>query len=264
MMTRIIDPTKVRIGERECDEDEPKLLETTVGHVISLLPVAPDRSFGELEASVDKLFDEGGSGEQADHGDSASGGHGVGVQLVDVSAETVVEDGRVYAYFPFVSSSVFATPEREGRYYTKLLAGANLRTLKAPQRTFVPIMTSSTTVTPTADPATIAKERLAGSSVFGGDSSSASGSHPISGGFSNRIGSNFLVGGIRTVVDPDSNLQEFTFLTGMAARQISLSTEVRMCAEYNIKEKRMLKSMVKEKDSLLKSSYDLKFEIGRL
>nr|GEV96524.1 hypothetical protein [Tanacetum cinerariifolium] len=255
MMTRIIDPTKVRIGERKCDEDEPKLLETTVGRVISLLPVAPDRSFGELEASVDKLFDEAGSGEQADHGDSTSGGHGVGVQLVDVSAETIVEDGRGYAYFPFVSSSVFATPKREGRYYTKLLAGANLRTLKSPQRfvissdssnhssvniveaevdsvvrTFVPIMTSATTVTPTADPATIAKERLAGS--------------------------DFLVSGIRTVVDPDSNLQEFTFLTGMAARQISLSTEVRMCAEYNIKEKRMLKSMVKEKDSLLKSRCD--------
>nr|GFB51809.1 hypothetical protein [Tanacetum cinerariifolium] len=85
---RIADPTKVKIGERERDEGEPKLLETTVGRVVQLLPVAPDRSSGKLEASVDKLFDEGGSGEQADQGDSIGGGHGVGVQLVNVSAET--------------------------------------------------------------------------------------------------------------------------------------------------------------------------------
>nr|GFA33466.1 hypothetical protein [Tanacetum cinerariifolium] len=59
----------------------------------------------------------------------------------------------------------------------------------------------------TADPAAISKERLVGDSVFGGDSSSAGGIHPIFGGFSDRTGSDFLVGCIRTVVDPDSNLQ---------------------------------------------------------
>nr|GEW51151.1 arginine--tRNA ligase, chloroplastic/mitochondrial [Tanacetum cinerariifolium] len=89
---RTVDPTKVRISERERDEDEPKLLETTVGRVVPLLPVDPDRSFRELEASKDKLFDEGGSDEQADQGDSASGGHGVGVQLINVIVEAVVED----------------------------------------------------------------------------------------------------------------------------------------------------------------------------
>nr|GEY59033.1 hypothetical protein [Tanacetum cinerariifolium] len=52
----IADPTKVRIGERQRDEDEPKLLETTVRRFVPLLPVAPDRSSGELEASVEKLF----------------------------------------------------------------------------------------------------------------------------------------------------------------------------------------------------------------
>nr|GFB60293.1 hypothetical protein [Tanacetum cinerariifolium] len=63
---RTVYPTKVRIGERQRDEDEPKLLETTVWRVVSLLSVAPDRSSSELKASVDKLFDEGGSGEQAE------------------------------------------------------------------------------------------------------------------------------------------------------------------------------------------------------
>nr|GEX37336.1 hypothetical protein [Tanacetum cinerariifolium] len=263
---RTADPTKVRIGERQRDEDEPKLLETTVRRVVSLLPAAPDRSSGELEASVDKLFDEGGGDEQAKQGDSASGGHGVGF---DVVAETIVEDklrddygapggpavggksqssiqrllveavqnakvrGGVMPAFLFVLSSVSTTPEREGGDYTELLAGANLRTIGAPQRfvissdssdhsdvniaeaevdsivrTSMPIITGATTTTPTADPAAIAKEKFVGSSVFSTDSPSAGGSHPISGGFSDCSGSDFLVGGIRTVIEPDSNLQK--------------------------------------------------------
>nr|GFA95559.1 hypothetical protein [Tanacetum cinerariifolium] len=44
-------------------------------------------------------------------------------------------------------------------------------------------MTSATTITPTIDPAAIAKKRHVGSLVFGGDSLSAGGSHPLSGGF---------------------------------------------------------------------------------
>nr|GEV17279.1 hypothetical protein [Tanacetum cinerariifolium] len=270
-LRRTVDPTKIRIGEREHDENEPKLLETTVGRVVLLLPVAPDRSYGELKASVDKLFNEEGSGEQADQGDSASGGHGVGVQPVNVIAEAVVEDvalaklqrkkkrktkvvhadepshlakklrgnygvlgeptiggksqsvvkhllvgvvqhvevrGGVMPTFLFVSSSIFTTPEREGGDHTKLLAGANLCTLEAPQRfvvssdssdhsgvniakaevdsivrTFVPIMTSATSATPTDNPTATANERLVGSLVFGGDFSFTGESHPIFGGF---------------------------------------------------------------------------------
>ncbi|GJS23961.1 hypothetical protein Tco_0452593 [Tanacetum coccineum] len=86
------DPTKVRVGERQRAEDEPKLLDTTVGRVVPLLPIAPARAESELDASVDRLFDEGGSGNLAEQGDSASGGHGVGIPLVSEAAETVVED----------------------------------------------------------------------------------------------------------------------------------------------------------------------------
>ncbi|GJT00015.1 hypothetical protein Tco_0821184 [Tanacetum coccineum] len=63
---RTADPTKVRIGERQRAEDEPKLLDTIVGHVVPLLPIAPTRAESELEASVDKLFDESSSGNQAE------------------------------------------------------------------------------------------------------------------------------------------------------------------------------------------------------
>ncbi|GKG37936.1 hypothetical protein Tco_0457159, partial [Tanacetum coccineum] len=60
--------------------------------VVPLLPIAPAHAKSKLDASVDKLFDECGNGNQAEQGDSASGGHGVGIQLVSEAAETVVED----------------------------------------------------------------------------------------------------------------------------------------------------------------------------
>nr|GEW45140.1 hypothetical protein [Tanacetum cinerariifolium] len=320
---RPTDPINVRIGERERDEDEPKLLETIVGRVVPLLSVALDRSSGELKASVDKLFDEGGSGEQANQGDSASGGHGVGVQPVNVIAKAVVEDvapaelqrkkkrktkvvdagepshpakklrsdyrvsgkptvggksqstvqrlfvgvvqhaevrSMVMPTLPFVSSSASTTSEREGGDHTKLLAGANLYTIEVPQRfgissdssdhscvniaeaevdsivrTFVPIMTSATTATLTADLAATANERLV-------------------------VLRDFLVCGIHTVVGHDSNLQRVYVpqwnVTNRAARQISLSAEVRMRKKYNNKERKRLKFVLEEKDVLLNSRCD--------
>ncbi|GKE44173.1 hypothetical protein Tco_1471457, partial [Tanacetum coccineum] len=89
---RTADPTKVRVGERQRAEGEPKLLDTTVGRVVSLLPVAPARASSELEASVDRLFDEGGGGSHVKQGDSTSGRHGVGIQQVSETAEIVAED----------------------------------------------------------------------------------------------------------------------------------------------------------------------------
>nr|GEV61299.1 hypothetical protein [Tanacetum cinerariifolium] len=291
---RTVDPMKVRIGERHRDEDEPKLLETTIGRVVSLLPFVPDHSSGELEAS----------------------------RLLAEAVQNTEVRGGVIPTLPFVSSSVSTIPEREGRDHIELLARVNLCAIGAPQRfvissdssnhsgvniveaevdsvvkTSVPIITIATTTTPTADPAAIAKEKLVGSSVFGADSPSAGESHPIPGGFSDCTGSDFLIGGIQIVIDPDSNIQKFyvpqwnvtngfclddsgvcremveefdppKFFASVremdhdqlftefnigAACQISLSTKVRMRVEYNVKERRMLNSVVEEKDLLLKS-----------
>ncbi|GJZ33180.1 hypothetical protein Tco_0578616, partial [Tanacetum coccineum] len=47
--------------------------------------------------------------------------------------------------------------------------------------------------------------------------------------------------------------QLFTEFNVGAARQMSLSAEVRMRAEYNVKERRRLKSVVEKKDELLKA-----------
>ncbi|GJX63737.1 hypothetical protein Tco_0296637 [Tanacetum coccineum] len=346
---RTADPTKLRIGERQRDEDEPKLLDTTIG--------------------------------RAEQGDSASGGQGVGIQPVSGAVETNIEDvvprrqekqksvivdsnepshpakklrkehgilvgtyvagklisaiqrllvravlnaavrGEPVPSLPFVTSSVSTTPEREDERHTDTLAGANLRTVTAPQRFVIssdsshhsgthiaetevdslirssaPAMTTATTVTVTAGAATVVKETVVKPSLFATGSSSVGGTESIPVGFSDLTGNDFLVGDIRTVIDPDSDLQKvyvprwnvtngsrlddnrdcremvdefappkfFASVRGMehdqlfaefnvgAARQMTLSAEVRMRAEYNIKEKRRLKSVVDDQAEVLK------------
>nr|GFD58844.1 hypothetical protein [Tanacetum cinerariifolium] len=61
---------------------------------VSLLLVAPDRDESELDARVDKLFDEGGSGAQTEQGDSADcgGEYGMNIQPVTETTNAVVED----------------------------------------------------------------------------------------------------------------------------------------------------------------------------
>ncbi|GKD91141.1 hypothetical protein Tco_1366648, partial [Tanacetum coccineum] len=76
---QVADPTKVKVREQERAEGEERLLDSTVGRVVPLLPVSPARAESELEASMERLFDEGGS---ADQGDSAAGGgHDAEIEL---------------------------------------------------------------------------------------------------------------------------------------------------------------------------------------
>ncbi|GKC92007.1 hypothetical protein Tco_1157449 [Tanacetum coccineum] len=92
---RTADPTKVMIGERQRGEDEPKLLDTTVGRTVPLLPVAPARAESELDASVDMLFDEGGSETHVEQGDSAGGvrdEQDIIIQPIITVVTTIVED----------------------------------------------------------------------------------------------------------------------------------------------------------------------------
>nr|GFB04498.1 hypothetical protein [Tanacetum cinerariifolium] len=165
-----------KLGERQRDEDEPKLLETTVGRVVSLLPVASDHSSRELKASVDNLFDEGEvvsrrsrvilqvvfmvlklrDDYQALGGPTVSGKSQSSIQrlLVEAVQNAEVRGGAIPT-FPFVSSSVSTMPKHEGGDHTELLAGANLRTIGS--LTFMPIIMGATTTTPTANPVAIAK-----------------------------------------------------------------------------------------------------------
>ncbi|GKA76704.1 hypothetical protein Tco_0783165 [Tanacetum coccineum] len=311
---RTADPTKVRIGERQRGEDEPKLLDTTVGRTVPLLPVAPARAESELDASVDRLFDEGGSGTQAEQGDFAGGGG----DEQDIKRKTAVSDaggssrplkklredhktlsgasmgGKSKSVVQqLLAGAVQNVVVRDSSHYS----GANIAEAEADSFIwpFVPLMTMTTTVTSTIHPTTTAKEKLVESSVFG-DGSSSGVDHTV-GGFSGLIGSDFIVGGIRTVVSPETNIQKvcvpqwsvtngsrlddgrtfcemvdefahprfFAYIRGMehdqlftkfnvvTARQMSLSAEVRMCVEFNIREKRRLSAVVEEKNLMLKT-----------
>ncbi|GJZ36000.1 hypothetical protein Tco_0581817 [Tanacetum coccineum] len=219
-----VDHTKVRVGERQRAEGEPKLLDTTVG--------------------------------RTEQGDSASGGHGVGIPHVSETAEIVAEDAAPVqpksqrkkktivsdaggpSHPPkklredYETSTGPYVAERESEDQTDSMARANLRTITAPPRFVIssdsshhsganiaeaevdsfarpsiPLMTVATTVTSTVDPATTVKEKFVESSIFGSDSSGGGADHTV-GGFSDLTGSDFIVGGIRTVISPDVDLQK--------------------------------------------------------
>nr|GEU34342.1 hypothetical protein [Tanacetum cinerariifolium] len=344
---RTADPTKVRVVERQRAEDEPRLLESTVGRVVLLLPIAPARASSELEASVEKLFDEGASGDEGD----------ADVRPVAVTTDSIVEDvlredygslggastagksmsavlslftgavldaearGEPIPTLPFVTSSVSATPERKDKSPADSAPGLNLRTIGAPQRFVIssdsshhssaniteaevdsivrssaPAIATVTTVTALIDTDATATRAPVAPSLFGVGSSSTSRTDSVPGGFFDVSGSDFLIGGIRIVVDADSDLQKvyvprwsatnefglddsricremldefaplkfFASVRGMvhdqlftkfnvgATRQISLNAEVRMRAEYNIREKRKFRAVVDEQGELLK------------
>nr|GEX68184.1 transposase (putative), gypsy type [Tanacetum cinerariifolium] len=90
---QVADPTKVKVGERERAEGEARLLDSTVGRVVPLLPVAPARTESELEASVERLFDEGASADQVD---SAAGGGQEAEVGIAMGVRIVVEENGGY------------------------------------------------------------------------------------------------------------------------------------------------------------------------
>ncbi|GJZ27502.1 hypothetical protein Tco_0571755 [Tanacetum coccineum] len=285
---RTADPTKVRIGERQRGEDEPKLLDTTVGRVVSLLPVALARGESELKDSVDRLFDEEGNDGPAEQGDSASGGQGVGIQPVSEAAETNIEDvvlrrqektsvagksmsviqrllvravqnaavrGEPIPSLPFITSYVSTTPE-----YTE--ADSLIRSS-------APAMTTATTVTVTAGAATVVKETVTKPSLFATGSSSVGGTKPIPDVYVPRwnvtngsrlddnrdfceMGDDFAPPKFFASVCGMEHDQLFAEFNVGVARQMILSVEVRMRAEYNIEEKRRLKYVVDDQAEVLK------------
>ncbi|GKD97377.1 hypothetical protein Tco_1381274, partial [Tanacetum coccineum] len=92
------------------------------------------------------------------------------------------------------------------KFLADFMAGLNLRAIRAPPRSSVPIMTIVTTITSTVDPASVSKEKLVKPSLFCANSSSAGGTDPTAGVFSDLTDSDFLVGAIHTIVDPDTDL----------------------------------------------------------
>nr|GEX81302.1 hypothetical protein [Tanacetum cinerariifolium] len=258
-------PTKVKVVKRERKDNEPRLLENTVGRIVPLLPVAPDRDESELDAiqgvkrkGKPRLLKVGGSSPppkklREDHGTLS------GPLIAGKSRSTVqrllagaVLNAEVRCdpilTLPFVTSSVSATLEREGEDHTNSVTGPNLRTVSTSQRFVissdssrhsganvaeadslvrfsVSMMTTVTTTTLTADPAVIMKEKSVKPSMFAVDSSFVGGADLDAGVFSDLTGSDFIVSGICTVISPGTDLQK----------------------------RRRLESVVEEKNQLLKA-----------
>ncbi|GKF80209.1 hypothetical protein Tco_0238811, partial [Tanacetum coccineum] len=136
------DPTKVKIVKQERNEDEPLLQATTIGYNVPMLPVAPDRAESKLEASIDKIFDEGGS-DRASHppkklredhrtpGGTSVGGKSCSVikrLLAGAMLNAEVEVAAIPTLY-FVTAFVSSMPKREARDHTDSMAEPNLCTI---------------------------------------------------------------------------------------------------------------------------------------
>ncbi|GJT21641.1 hypothetical protein Tco_0891578 [Tanacetum coccineum] len=123
--------------------------------------------------------------------------------------------------------------------------------------------------------ATPSVEKIVKPFILSADSTLAGGTDPATGGFTDLTGSDFLwnvTNGSRLddgrvcheMVDKFAPSKFFASVRGIehdqlftkfnvgAARQMYLSAEVRMRVEYNVKERRRLKSVIDEKEGLLK------------
>ncbi|GJX82371.1 hypothetical protein Tco_0331852 [Tanacetum coccineum] len=230
------DPTKVRIGEQLRGEDEPKLLDTTEGRVVPLLPVAPARSESELEDSVDRLLTKAAETNiedlilrrqekrksvivdshepsypakklRKDHripvGTSVAGKSMPAIQrLLAGAVQNAAVRGEPVPSLPFVTFVISSdSSHHSGTHIVETEADSLIRSSAL-------AMTTATIVIVMAGAATVVKETVAKPSLFATGSSSVGGTEPIPGGFSDLTGSDFLVGDIRTVIDPDSDLQK--------------------------------------------------------
>ncbi|GJW61613.1 hypothetical protein Tco_0110948 [Tanacetum coccineum] len=244
------DPTKVKVVERDTQveqgdsagggdgRDTDVQLVATAADTISeeVVPLQPRRHRKRKTVVVDT----GGASHppkklredyETPYGPFVSGKSRSTVQRLLAGAVLNAEvRGEPIPALPFVTSSVYATPEREGGDHIDSMTRLNLRTVSAPQRFIisldsshhsganiaeakvdsftrpsVPIITAATTVTLTSGPAAVVQEKTVKPSVFAVDSSSASGD-PNAGICSDLTGSDFLISGIRTVIDPEFDL----------------------------------------------------------
>nr|GEU38894.1 hypothetical protein [Tanacetum cinerariifolium] len=177
-----LDPTKVRVVEREREVDKPRLLDITIGSTVPVLLVAPNRADNELEASVEWLFDEGGSGTQTEQGDSTRGRPDTEIQLVVRAMDTIAEEAApvrsrrlgkrksMVVYAGGASHPPKKLREDHGTPSGTFVSGKSGSSL---QRSSTPVMTTAAAVTSMVDSTLVAKEKTVKPSLFSTDSSSA-------------------------------------------------------------------------------------------
>ncbi|GKB79821.1 hypothetical protein Tco_0946716 [Tanacetum coccineum] len=174
----VVDPTLVKVVERERVKGEAKLLEMTIGRTVPLLPVAladsaigidqnivvePEVEHFAAETEIVKkvaryhkkrpaAVDASGSNhppKKLNEDYRTSGGHASGGKSPSVIRELLASsilNSKVgvaaIPTLPFVTSSVSTTPEKDGDDFTDAVTGPNLRTI-GPSVRFVISLDSS-------------------------------------------------------------------------------------------------------------------------
>nr|GEX34399.1 transposase (putative), gypsy type [Tanacetum cinerariifolium] len=234
---RTADPTKVRVAERQRAEDEPRLLESTVRSVVSLLPIAPTRASSELEASdVAPLQPRRHRKRKTDVADADGPSHPPKKLREDYGAlgGAFTADKSPADSVPGLNHRTIGAPQRfvissdSSHHFDVDIAEAEADSIV---RSSAPAIATVTTMTATIDADATTTIALVAPSLFGVVLSSTGRTDSVLGGFSDVSSSDFLIGGIRTVVDPDFDLQKvylFTEFNVGAARQISLNAEAEL------------------------------------
>ncbi|GKB49620.1 hypothetical protein Tco_0900373, partial [Tanacetum coccineum] len=223
------DPTKVKIVEREQNKDASLLLASTIMLKVIMLkvntvvevvaPMQPRRQRKRKSMVVDasgvshppkKLREDHG----APSGTSVGGKSRSAIKRL-LARAVLNAKVRVTAIpmLPFVTTSVSSTLEREAEDWSS-----------------VSIMKTVTTITSTVDPALVAKDKSVKPSLFSIDSSSASRANPHIGVFLDLTGSDFHVGGIGTVIYPDTDLQK-VYVPQWSVTNVSRLNDGRVCRE---------------------------------
>ncbi|GJT89770.1 hypothetical protein Tco_1078615 [Tanacetum coccineum] len=255
---RTADLTKVRIGERQRGKDEQKLLDTTVGRTVPLLPVVPARAESELDASIDRLFDEGGGGTQAEQGDSAGGGsdeQDIIIQPVITVVTTAVEDVIPLQPRRLKKRKIIVSDAGGSSHPPKKLMEDHETLSRAS------VGGKSKSVVQQLLTRTVQNVVVRGEPIltlpFATSSVSATPEHEEEDHTDSLAGANLRTIGASQRADHTvgsfAGLTDSDFIVGGAARQMSLSAEVRMHAEFNIRERRRLSAVVEEKNLLLKT-----------
>nr|GEW27108.1 hypothetical protein [Tanacetum cinerariifolium] len=279
---QVADPTKVKVGERERAIGEARLLDFIVGRVVLLLPVAPARAKSELEASVEKLFNEGGNVDQVDSavggGQEAEVGIATGVKIVaeenmaierprpaicDKSPSALrellasillkVEVGVVAVpTLPMVTSLVSATPEHESGVPSDSITGPNAEGDSFIKSDIVPpvmtevVVTSHVVDIPPVLEMGVKVTSLVRASLFQVSDSTETVKADIA-------GPSYFAKQDLSMGSPSKIFRwaPEKFIVG-TARQAFLNVEVKMQTEYCLSERKRLKSECEKQADLLK------------
>nr|GEU58794.1 hypothetical protein [Tanacetum cinerariifolium] len=285
----VVDPTKIKIIERERVEGEKRLLDSTAGRVVPLLPIAPAYAEGDLKASVDKLFDEGGSTDQGDF--AAGSGHDAEIVPVTEVENIVVKN--VIAERPkhlrkkrpaVTDASGSSHPPKKLKGITKLLMGLLLPSVKVvitlillsslisvplvrqKSAAPLPVMTDAVITTSIASapfipvPEVATKITPQNSTFYFYDSSSVGTMKPDVVCPSQLFRKELLIRSREINFKTLHEIREmdyhhlFTEFNIETARQACLNAEVRMRTEYCLSKRRRLESECQRQAGLLKGS----------